>query len=126
VKCCRKPINVIKLKNKSVNLSSVTDPYMNIENKYKITRNVLEQLVCVNCKVSILTKGILALRDIDLFKQMENVQVTFSINTLDENFKNDMDKASSIKDRIDALKTLHMHKIHNGLFISPIFPEITD
>jgi DNA repair photolyase len=126
VKICKRPINITVLENKSVSLSSVTDPYMSIENKYRVTRKILEQLVDINCKISILTKGVLGLRDIDLFKQMKNVQVTFSINTLDEQFKNDMDKASSIRHRIHALKILHKNNIHNGLFISPIFPEITN
>lgn len=49
-----------------------------------------------------------------------------SINTTDENFKNDMDNASSIKDRLATLKTLHENGIKTILFMSPIFPYITD
>lgn len=49
-----------------------------------------------------------------------------SVNTLDESFKNDMDNGSSIKDRLDTLKELHSHGIYTVLFMSPIFPEITD
>lgn len=49
-----------------------------------------------------------------------------SINTLDEGFKNDMDHASSIEDRLNTLKELHHQGIYTVLFMSPIFPEITD
>jgi DNA repair photolyase len=49
-----------------------------------------------------------------------------SINTLDEKFKNDMDRASSIEDRINTLKTLHNEGIRTVLFMSPLFPEITN
>jgi DNA repair photolyase len=49
-----------------------------------------------------------------------------SINTLDEDFKNDMDNASSIEDRLNTLKELHSNGIYTILFMSPIFPEITD
>ncbi len=37
-------------------------------------------------------------------KNFKNVRVGFSINTLDENFKNDMDNAVSISRRINAVK----------------------
>ena len=66
------------------------------------------------------------LRDIDLLKQFQNLTVSLSINTLDENFKNDMDDASSIIDRLNTLKALHENGIYTVLFMSPIFPMITD
>ena len=44
--------------------------------------------------------------DIDLLKKLGRVTVSWSINTLDENFKNDMDSASSIEHRIATLKHL--------------------
>lgn len=52
--------------------------------------------------------------------------VAFFINTLDESFKNDMDKAPSIHDRIEAMNILHENNIHTVVFMSPIFPYITD
>jgi len=76
--------------------------------------------------LSIATKSDLILRDLDLLKSFENVRVSFSINTLDENFKNDMDDAVSIKRRLKAMKTLYDEGIRTTCFISPIFPEITD
>lgn len=49
-----------------------------------------------------------------------------SINTLDESFKNDMDNSSGIEARMNTLKVLHENGIHTVLFMSPIFPAITD
>lgn len=126
VKYCDKPINTAKLKNKSVFLSSVTDCYNKFEEKYCITRNILEQLIDVDCRLGISTKSSLILRDIDLLKQCKNLTVSISINTLDESFKNDMDNASSIKDRLLTLEQLHKNGIYTVLFMSPIFPGITD
>ena len=57
---------------------------------------------------------------------MKNLTVSMSINTLDENFRRDMDNASSIKERLDTLKELHNNGIHTVLFMSPIFPYITE
>jgi len=126
IKKCDKEINLNKIKGKRVFLSSVTDCYNPLEEKYEITRNILKQLVNVDCELSITTKSKLILRDIPLLKQMKNLIVSMSINTLDESFKNDMDKASGVKDRLNALKTLHENGIRTALFMSPMFPLITD
>ncbi|MDR2411519.1 MAG: radical SAM protein [Candidatus Peribacteria bacterium] len=126
VKICDKKIDLKKIENKTVFLSSVTDCYNPIEEKYKITRSILEQLVNANCELNISTKSKSILRDLDLLKQMKNLVVSMSINTLDEKFKNDMDKASSIKDRLETLKILRENNIKTILFMSPIFPYITD
>ena len=66
------------------------------------------------------------LRDIDILKELKNLIVAISINTLDNGFQGDMDKASSITERIAALKELQKHGIYTVLFMSPIFPYITD
>ncbi len=126
IKRCDKKINTKKLENKTVFLSSVTDCYNKFEEKYKITRRILKELINVNCNLNISTKSKLILRDIDLLKQMKNLTVSMSINTLDENFKNDMDNASLIKERLSTLRTLHENGIYTVLFMSPIFPYITN
>ena len=126
VKRCDKKINTKKLENKTVFLSSVTDCYNKFEEKYKITRKILKELINVNCNLNISTKSKLILRDLDLLKQMKNLMVSMSINTLDENFKEDMDNASSIKERLNTLRTLHENGIYTVLFMSPIFPYITN
>ena len=126
IKQCEKQINLKKIKGKSVFLSSVTDCYNSFEEKYRITRKILKQLVESDCELSISTKSKLILRDIDLLKKCKNLKVSMSVNTLDENFKNDMDHASSIKDRLETLKELHHNNIYTVLFMSPIFPKITD
>ncbi len=126
VKICNSKLDVNKIKNKNIFLSSVTDCYNEYEGKYKITRQILEQLKNVSCNVTISTKSKLILRDLDILKNFHNIKVCVSINTLNEKFKNDMDKASCIKDRLKTLKELHKNNIHTVLFMSPIFPEITE
>ena len=126
IKRCEKEIDIKKLAGKRVFMSSVTDCYNELEEKYKITRNILNRLVECDCYLSISTKSSLILRDIDLLKQIKNLTVSMSINTLDEKFKNDMDNASSISSRLNTLKELHENGIKTVLFMSPIFPYITD
>ena len=125
IKRCNKPIDLKKISGKNVFLSSVTDCYNQYEKDFCITRNILEQLIDSDCNLSISTKSKLILRDIDLLKQMKNLIVCMSINTLNEKFRSDMDNASTIKERMDTLKELHNNGIYTVLFMSPIFPYIT-
>ncbi len=126
IKKCKKKIDLNKISKKAVFLSSVTDCYNPLEEKYGLTRNILEQLIESDCYLSISTKSKLILRDMDLLKQIKNLTVCMSINTLDENFRQDMDNASSIKERLGTLKKLHENGIKTVLFMSPIFPFITE
>ncbi len=126
IKRCAKPINVKKLYHKSVFLSSVTDCYNPFEAKYQITRDVLKQLTQADCQITISTKSDLILRDIDVLKELKNLIVAVSVNTLDNGFQSDMDHAGSITQRIAALKELRKQGIYTVLFLSPIFPYITD
>ena len=52
--------------------------------------------------VSIATKSGPVLRDLDLIKTFPNVRVSWSINTLDEAFRREMDVAVSIERRLEA------------------------
>ena len=126
VKECEKPISLSRIKGKSVFLSSVTDCYNPYEEDFRITRKILEQLINADCQLTISTKSKLILRDTYLLKQCKNLKVDMSINTLDEKFQSDMDNASSISDRLKTLKALHENGIYTVLFMSPIFPYITD
>lgn len=126
IKRCDKPMNVKKLYHKSVFISSVTDCYNPFEAKYQITRDVLKQLTQADCQITISTKSDLILRDIDVLKELKNLIVAVSVNTLDNGFQSDMDHAGSITRRIAALQELRKQGIYTVLFLSPIFPDITD
>ncbi len=118
--------NPNKYNGKELFIGSVTDPYQPIEEKYKRTRALLEELQGSGAILSIATKSDLILRDLDLIKTFPNTRVSWSINTLAEQFKNDMDKGVSIERRLAAMKAFHNAGIRTTSFISPIFPEITD
>lgn len=115
-----------KYAGKELFIGSVTDPYVPEEEKYQRTRALLEQLKGCGARISIQTKSDLVLRDIALIQIFPDIRVGFSINTLDENFKNDMDQAVSIERRLSAMKTLYHLGVRTTCFISPIFPKITD
>ena len=115
-----------KYRGKELFFGSVTDPYLPQEETYQRTRALLEQLRGSGIRLSIQTKSDLVLRDIDLIKSFPDARVGFSLNTLDEGFKDDMDRAVSIERRLAAMKTLHDAGVRTTCFISPIFPGLTD
>ncbi|MFW9795017.1 MAG: radical SAM protein [Candidatus Thorarchaeota archaeon] len=116
-----------KFDGKTLTLSSVTDPYTPLEIKYLNTRKILERLVDTKASVSILTKSQLITRDIDLFKQFDDIRVGISINSLDEEFVRTIEpRASNPKDRLKALQMVADAGIPTYIFISPIFPKISD
>lgn len=118
--------NPEKYAGKELFFGTVTDPYNPQEETFGRTRVLLEQLQGSGVKLSIQTKSDLVLRDLDLIKTFPDARVGFSINTLDESFREDMDKAVSIERRLQAMKRLHDEGIRTTCFISPIFPGITD
>lgn len=118
--------NPAKYKGKELFISSVTDPYNPQEEIYGRTRALLEQLKESGANISISTKSDLILRDLDLIKSFPNARVSWSINTLNEDFREDMDSAVSIERRLAAMKEFHRAGVRTACFISPIFPGITD
>lgn len=118
--------NPEKYSGKELFIGSVTDPYNPQEKQFERTKILLEQLKGSGAKISIATKSDLILRDLELIKTFPDARVSWSVNTLDENFKNDMDKAVSIERRLKAMETFHNAGVRTTCFISPIFPEITD
>ena len=126
VKIWPKIKNPQKYAGKELFIGSVTDPYLPQEERYGRTRALLEQLQGSGAKLSIATKSDLILRDLDLIKAFPDARVSWSVNTLDEDFKNDMDNAVSIARRLAAMEAFYRAGIRTTCFVSPIFPGITD
>lgn len=115
-----------KYAGKELFIGSVTDPYLPQEEEYGRTRALLEQLRGSGAKISIATKSDLVLRDLDLIKTFPEARVSWSVNTLDEGFRADMDNAASIERRLAAMQAFYRAGVRTTCFVSPIFPGITD
>jgi DNA repair photolyase len=121
------PTDTDKYRGRWVTIGSVTDPYQPIEKKYQTTRKILEKLIPLQPNLDIMTRSDLVLRDIDLLKQFKNCIVALSLSTLDDKIRQELEpRAVSVERRIEALKKLHQAGIQIALFISLIFPELTD
>lgn len=118
--------NPHKYDGQRIVIGSVTDGYNPYEEEFCRTRRLLEELKGTNAEIMICTKSDLVLRDLDLLKKFSKVTVSWSINTLDEQFRTDMDRAVSIERRIEAMRKVYESGIRTVCFVSPIFPGITD
>lgn len=108
---------------KLVSLSTVTDPYQPVEQKYQLTRRCLDTLLRHEIPVTILTKSPLICRDIDLIKQFQQIEVGVTITTDREDIRRIFEpNAPSIGARIETLKKLHKAGIKTYVFIGPILP----
>lgn len=113
------------LQTPSIMVSSATDPYQYIESKEKITRGIFEKFVEYDFKGQILclTKSPLILRDMDLFKQLKNLTLNFSISNDNKKIKDYFEpNAPSIRSRFKALEILNKNNLNTCVFIAPILP----
>jgi len=116
-----------KVKKGTVLLGSVTDAYQLAEDRYRITRSLLEILLEYNFPVSVLTKSNLVVRDIDLLRQFKDCEVGLTITSLDKKVARDFEpNSSSPQARLVALEMLKKAGIRTYAFIGPILPGITN
>lgn len=109
-----------------VGIGTITDPYQPVESKYRITRQCLEVLAEYKWPVSVQTKSSLVLRDLDILKKMES-EVGITITAFDDSVRKNFEPfASSIQERLEALKKLHSEGIKTYAFIGPILPGLTE
>src|SRR5918992_4848082 len=83
----RKELRAKRWTGEPIAMGTATDPYQRAEGKYKITRRIVETLVEYRNPFSILTKGTLILRDLELLKEAASVMdisTALSIGTLDD------------------------------------------
>ena len=88
-----------------------------------LTRKCLEILLGSDWPVTIQTKSSLVLRDVDILTTSGEVEVGLSITTADEKIRRIFEPgASTIKERINALKSLHAKGIKTFVMIAPLLP----
>jgi DNA repair photolyase len=112
-----------RAKKGTVWLSSVCDPYQPLEARYQLTKCCLEELVKSRFPVNIQTKSNLVLRDLDLFREFEEIEVGFTITTDDEGIARLFEPgAAPVSERLKALERIHSSGIKTFAFIGPLLP----
>jgi DNA repair photolyase len=105
-------------------ISGICDPYQPLEKKYELTRKCIKILLMHHRPVMIQTKSPLLLRDIELLEESNDVEVTMTIATADENIRQIFEpRAPSIRERVEALEKLHSKGIRTSAMIAPMLPK---
>jgi DNA repair photolyase len=114
----------------SVVIGAATDPYQPCEGKYRLTRACLEVLRDASNPFSIITRGPMIVRDLDVLKDASrraNVTITFSIPTLDEQvWKLTEPSTAHPRQRLRAIAELTEAGIDARVGMAPILPGISD
>lgn len=113
-----------------ITLGANTDPYQPVEKRYRVTREVLEVLAAYRHPVSIVTKGTLVERDLDLLSDMaawDGAAVMVSVTSLEPAIKRTLEpRAASPARRIELIRRLSAAGVPAGVLVAPVIPAITD
>lgn len=114
------------IENGRIIIGSVHDPYQPAEERFQLTKQVLELLTDYDFSCHILTKSPLILRDIDLITQLHSL-VTISLLSLNDKVVRIFEPmVASSKERLQIIQTLHTNTITAGVAFIPVLPYITD
>jgi DNA repair photolyase len=115
-----------KLKGEIVFMSNSSDPYPTVEARNAVTRTALEILSKQNCRIQVVTKSSLVVRDIDLLKKVPSM-VSVTITTDDEQIAGIIEPhASSPSERLKAVETLIQNGLPTTVRIDPMIPFVND
>ena len=116
--------------HETVAIGAATDPYQPAEGHYRLTRGCLEALADAHNAFSIITRGPMIVRDVDVLAEAAeraNVSVTFSIPTLDEDvWRKTEPSTAHPRQRLRALEMLVDAGIRASVGMAPILPGISD
>ena len=126
----RKELARASWEHEHVAVGAATDPYQPAEGKYKLTRACLEAFRDASNPFSIITRGPMIVRDLDVLvdaARRADVAVTFSIPTLDEEvWRRTEPSTAHPRQRLKAVKALIDAGVKAGVGMAPILPGISD
>jgi len=116
--------------HEGVVVGAATDPYQPAEGRYRLTRGCLEAFAAARNPFSIITRGPMIVRDIDVLAEASrraDVHVTFSVPTLDDAIWRTTEPGTAPpRQRLRALRTLVDAGIDAGVGMAPILPGLSD
>ncbi|QNM83562.1 PA0069 family radical SAM protein [Sphingomonas sabuli] len=111
-------------------LGTNTDPYQPIEERWRITRSIIELLAEHKHPFTITTKSDRVLRDLDVLKPVAAlglVAVAISVTSLDPATSRILEpRAPAGRKRIAAIRRLNAEGVPCHVAIAPVIPQVTD
>jgi len=115
----------VNLRGEIISISNSSDPYPVLEAETGLTRQCLEILSKQNCRIQIVTKSNLVVRDVDVLKKSRSM-VALSITTDDEISRLIEPNAPPSSERLKTAETLIGHGVPVAVRIDPIIPYVND
>lgn len=113
-----------------ISIAGVTDPYQPLEAEHGITRSCLEVCLRFQNPVTIVTKGVLVLRDADLLAELARTagaRVFVSIPLFDAQRARAVEPAvASPRERLAVLEELSRRGVPTGLALAPFIPRLSE
>jgi DNA repair photolyase len=114
----------------AVAIGAATDPYQPAEGRYRLTRACVEALAEAANPFSVITRGPLVVRDVDVLAEASrraDVSVTFSVPTLDrEVWRRTEPGTAPPRQRLRALRALVDAGIRASVGMAPLLPGLSD
>ena len=112
-----------------VAVGTATDPYQPIEGHYRLTRRSLEALAHSRTPFSIVTKGPMVVRDLDILRDASRVvraQVFMSVPSVDDRLWLHLEPGTAPPaQRLKAIRQLADANIETGVLMMPLVPGLT-
>jgi DNA repair photolyase len=126
----RKELARPKWSRAHIAMGTNVDCYQRAEGRYRLMRPILAALRDFANPFSILTKGTLILRDLDLLKQaagVTHVALNLSIGSVDERLWREVESGTpSPRRRLDVVRQLSDAGFRVGVLVAPILPGLSD
>jgi DNA repair photolyase len=126
----RRELRARKWKGEPIAMGTATDPYQRAEGRYRLMRGIIESLTEFRNPFSILTKGTLILRDLDLLEEaaaVTDVTTALSVGTVDEEvWRKSEPGTPHPRKRLETVARLNDSGIPCGVMVAPILPGISD
>ena len=111
-------------------IGAATDPYQPAEGRYRLTRQCLEVFRDFGSPASMITRGPMVVRDIDVLSDLARragLHISFSIPTLDDDIWRKTEPGTAHpRQRLRAMERLVAAGIDVGVSMAPILPGLSD
>jgi DNA repair photolyase len=126
----RKELNARKWQGEHIAMGTNVDVYQRAEGKYRLMPGILQALLDARNPYSILTKGTLILRDLDLLlasAEVTDVGLSVSVGCADEELWRALEPGTpSPRRRLGVCSTLSEHGLRCGVLMGPVVPFLSD
>jgi DNA repair photolyase len=117
-------------RHEQVALGTNTDPYQRAEGRYRLMPGIIEALAGSGTPLSILTKGTLLRRDLELLSAASaevSVGIGLSLALGDEALRRRLEPGvPSIRGRLDLIRAVRNADLPCGVMVAPVLPWLTD